>query len=261
MRGLRIQARLLARSTLGPRSSSPRARPSRVPACSDCSILSRMRSNDGTSDAGAIALIEPSASFMRSCSFVCSSCDRSRVRSVSRCRRSRAFGSTASLAPRRAPHRVVVEHLQVAHLGLGRDQRHGERLRGFLVRGGGASSPASPRRSPSRSAWRAEPRSPSTWSIARPSFISDLVLVADHGRGLLDQHCVLPLPLLDRLLDLDLGVGGVLELSPEQRHHVLPRPTDQPEHRLPPSVSKARNAVRLSHLRHPARHGAHPTAS
>ena len=51
----------------------------------------------------------------------------------------------------------------------------------------------------------------------RPSLQLDLALVADHGCGLLDEQLVLTLALLDRLLDLDLGIGDVLELPAEQR--------------------------------------------
>src|SRR3712207_817172 len=47
-------------------------------------------------------------------------------------------------------------------------------------------------------------------------------LVADHGGGLLGQRLVLALRLLDRLLDLDLRVGVLVDLAAEQRHEVLP---------------------------------------
>ena len=43
----------------------------------------------------------------------------------------------------------------------------------------------------------------------------ELALVADHRRGLLDQRLVLALRLLDRLLDLDLRVGVLVDLGAE----------------------------------------------
>src|SRR5262249_43662326 len=57
-----------------------------------------------------------------------------------------------------------------------------------------------------------------------------LALVADHGGGLLDERLVLPLGVLDRLLDLHLRVGILIDLGAEQRHQVSPALDERVRH-------------------------------
>ena len=57
-----------------------------------------------------------------------------------------------------------------------------------------------------------------------------LALVADDGGGLLHQRLVLALRVLDRLLDLHLGVGVLVDLGAEERHQVLPALDERVRH-------------------------------
>src|SRR5690606_32966408 len=58
----------------------------------------------------------------------------------------------------------------------------------------------------------------------------ELALVADHGRRLLHEGLVLALGVLDRLLNLHLRVGVLVDLRPEQRHQVLPSLDERVRH-------------------------------
>ena len=117
-RRLRVDARLVHVRTPAPRSSTLRSRRRRAPASSGARSCRAPARTTARRRRGVRSLIEPSAAFMRSWSFVCSSCESSRVRSVSRCRSTKAFCLDGLLRGRRAVDRPVVQRLEVAHLRL-----------------------------------------------------------------------------------------------------------------------------------------------
>ena len=65
-----------------------------------------------------------------------------------------------------------------------------------------------------------------------------LALVADDLGGLLGQRLVLALGVLNRLLDLHLGIGVFVHFGAEQRHQVLPRFDEWIGHLVAPPSSR-----------------------
>ena len=65
-----------------------------------------------------------------------------------------------------------------------------------------------------------------------------LLLVRDDVRGLLGEAPVLILRFRDRLLELDLRIGVLLEAARELRRHVLPPPPHELEHARQPTSSE-----------------------
>ena len=109
--------------------------------------------------------------------------------------------------------RLVVQALEVLHRLLGRDELRREGLRGLLVllrlglvtRGAGLVGEHE----------RLAGRALQLLDLAHLAgqLHLQLALVADDGRRLLGQLLVRALRLLDGLLDLDLGVGVLVELA------------------------------------------------
>ena len=135
--------------------------------------------------------------------------------------------------------RLVVQGLEVFHRLLGGDQLRGVDLRGLLVAlrarlvAGGPLAVGQHQRLPGRGLQLLD-----LTELAVQLHLQ-LALVADHRRGLLGQRLVLPLGILDGLLDLHLGVGVLVDLRREQRHQVLPGLRERVGHdlRLPPSAT------------------------
>jgi hypothetical protein len=131
-----------------------------------------------------------------------------------------------------------VQRLEVLDGLLGRDQLGGEGLRGLLVllrlrlvaRGTGLVGEHE--RLPGRRLQLLD------LSELPVELHLQLTLVADHRGRLLGQRLMLPLSVLDGLLDLHLGVGVLVDLGREQRHQVLPGLRETVGHLLrPPSAT------------------------
>ena len=126
--------------------------------------------------------------------------------------------------------RLVVQALHVLHGRLLGHELHGERLRGVLVLRG-ARGVARTRRLVGHQQRLTRGALQLLDLLDRaPQLQLELLLVADDGGGLLRQQLVLPLGLLDRLLDLDLRVGLLLDLAAERGGEVLPPATKGLQH-------------------------------
>ena len=157
-----------------------------------------------------------------SCILACSSWVSSWVRSASLLLQRHRVLLDGLLGLLGGLERLVVQALEVLHRLLGRDQLGRERRRGLLVlrRLGLVAGRARLVGEHERLAGRAL-QLLDLGHLPRELHL-ELALVADDGGGLLRQRLVLALRLLDRLLDLDLGVGVLVELARQQGHEVLP---------------------------------------
>ena len=118
---------------------------------------------------------------------------------------------------------LVVAALEVLHRLLGGDQLGGERLRGVLVLGRLGRVAAGPRLVGEHQ--RLPGGGLQLLDLAelpvQPHL--QLPLVAEHGRGLVGQRLVPLLLGLDRLRDLDLRVGALVDLGVGGGREVLPQ--------------------------------------
>ena len=126
--------------------------------------------------------------------------------------RARALVSTAP-APGGRLGGALGHGVQILHGRLGADQLGGERARGVLV-GGGLGLVAGVARLLGQQQGLTGVGLELLGFLDRPGELQlELALVADHGGSLLREQGVLLPRLLDRLLDLDLRVGYLVELA------------------------------------------------
>ena len=123
----------------------------------------------------------------------------------------------------RRVQRLVVQRLEVLHRLLGGDQLGGERLGGIGVFGGLGSVAGGGRLvGEGRGLAHVGLRALDILELTVELHLQ-LALVADHGGGLLRQRLVLALRILDRLLDLDLGISLVVDRGVAPSLRVVPQ--------------------------------------